>query len=318
MGDNTQSRKWTLVINNPQECGLTHEVISEILMRFSPEYFCLADEIAQTGTFHTHIFIYSKSPIRFSTLKNRFPIAHIEKSYGSAKENRDYITKTGKWSNDAKAETSVVDSFFEYGNLPSEHEENNPQMYKLIQQVRDGVKIADIIDESPKLAFKVKDIDILRQALLSDQYSKIIRNVETTYIYGATGTGKTKGIYDRHDPREICRITNYKQGNASFDAYAGQEVLVFEEFYSQIPIGEMLNYLDIYPLMLPARYSDKVACFTKVYITSNISLFQQYKSVQLSHPETWQAFLRRINCVIEYRSDGTINEFDPKGEKIYE
>ena len=26
-------------------------------MKFFPDYFCLADEIAKTGTFHTHIFI---------------------------------------------------------------------------------------------------------------------------------------------------------------------------------------------------------------------------------------------------------------------
>ena len=54
---NSQSRKWTLVINNPLECEFTHERICEILMKFFPDYFCLADEIAKTGTFHTHIFI---------------------------------------------------------------------------------------------------------------------------------------------------------------------------------------------------------------------------------------------------------------------
>jgi cell division protein FtsA len=86
-------------------------------MRFSPEYFCMADEIAQTGTYHTHIFMYSKSPIRFTTLKNRIPVAHIEKSYGSATENRDYITKTGKWGNDDKAETSTDISVFQGTNL---------------------------------------------------------------------------------------------------------------------------------------------------------------------------------------------------------
>lgn len=318
MANNAQSRKWALVINNPLDCGLTHEKITEIMMLFLPDYFCLADEIAQTGTFHTHIFIFSKSPIRFSTIKNRFPIAHIEKALGSAKQNRDYITKSGKWCNDEKSETSVSGSFFEYGNLPSEREENNPQMYKLIQQIKDGVKIVDIIDESPKLAFKVKDIDVLRQALLSDQYSQVMRNVETTYIYGATGTGKTRGIYQKHDPREICRITNYKQGKAYFDSYTGQDVLVFEEYYSQIAIEEMLNYLDVYPLMLPARYSDKVACFTKVYITSNVPLLEQYKLVQHNQPETWKAFLRRINGVVEYRVDGTVNEINLKGDKAHE
>ncbi|HQO95869.1 MAG TPA: viral replication protein [Sedimentibacter sp.] len=318
MGNNTQSRKWTLVINNPQECGLRHEAIIEILKLFSPEYFCMADEIASTGTFHTHIFIYSKSPIRFSTIKNRFPAAHIEKAYGSAKENREYITKSGKWSNNAKSDTSVCDSFIEYGDLPTEREESNPKMYKLIQQVRDGMKIADIIDESPDLGFKVKDIDILRQTLLSDRYAQMIRSIETTYVYGATGTGKTSGIYKKHDAREICRITNYRQGKASFDSYSGQDVLVFEEFYSQFPIEEMLSYLDIYPLMLPARYSDKVACYTKVYITSNVSLSQQYKHIQVNQPETWRAFLRRINRIVEYCSDGTINESDMKGVRHYE
>ena len=51
------------------------------------------DEIATTGTKHMHIFIYSKSPIRFSTLKNRFPVAHIDKANGSVTENRDFSAR---------------------------------------------------------------------------------------------------------------------------------------------------------------------------------------------------------------------------------
>lgn len=43
MGNNTQSRKWSLVINNPLEAGLDHAAIREILHRFSPAYFCMAD-----------------------------------------------------------------------------------------------------------------------------------------------------------------------------------------------------------------------------------------------------------------------------------
>ena len=58
MATNTQSRKWMLTINNPQACELDHERIREILSLFSPDYFCMADEIATTGTYHTHIFLY--------------------------------------------------------------------------------------------------------------------------------------------------------------------------------------------------------------------------------------------------------------------
>ncbi len=306
---NSQSRKWLIVINNPQECGFDHDHICELLMKFFPDYFCMADEIAKTGTFHTHVFIYSHSPMRFNTLKSRFPIAHIEKAYGSAKENRDYILKEGKWEENEKAETKVDGSFYEYGEVPKEKEEKNPRMSKLIEDIREGKQAVEIIDESPEFAFRIRDMEILREALLSEKFKRENREVFVTYLFGASGTGKTRSIYENHNPKEICRITNYRQGKGiSFDSYNGQDVLVFEEFHSQIPIEDMLNYLDIYPLFLPARYTDRTACYTKVYITSNLSLEEQYPEVQQLYPETWKAFLRRIYKVVEYQADGTKTE----------
>ena len=65
------------------------------------------------------------------------------------------------------------------------------------------------------------------------------------------------------------------------------------------------GYLDIYPLHLPARYNDRVACYTKVYLTSNLPLEKQYRAEQWDRPETWRAFLRRIHNVIEYLPDGS-------------
>ena len=77
------------------------------------------------------------------------------------------------------------------------------------------------------------------------------RPLQVSYLYGASGAGKTRSIYETHDPRSIYRVTNYRAARGvSFDGYHGQEVLVFEEFSSQIPIEDMLNYLDIYPLAL--------------------------------------------------------------------
>ena len=305
---NTQSRKWALTINNPQDCGLTHETMAETLSLFMPDYFCLADEIASTGTFHTHIFLYSQSPIRFSTVKNRFPTAHIEKAYGSAKENRDYIRKEGKWADDKKADTSVEGSFMEWGSLPNEGEEKDPKMFRLLQSVKEGLSTTEIIDETPSFAFKSMDIDVLRQTYLAERYRRETRQIEVHYLFGASGSGKTRSIYERHPAEDICRVTDYNKNGVCFDAYTGQDVLVFEEFSSQVPIEDMLNYLDVYPLNLPARYSDRVACFTKVYITSNLPLSAQYTFVQQHSPETWRALLRRIHKVIEYRPGGIIWE----------
>lgn len=305
----TQSRKWTLTINNPAVCDLDHSRIVELLQLFKPDYFCLADEIATTGTYHTHIYLYSKSPMRFRTIKRRFPTAHIEKAAGSAQENRDYIRKEGKWEATAKVETRVADSFFEFGERPTPAEENAPRMFQLLQDVTDGFTTTEIIKSNPGFAFKARDIDFLRENLTSEVYRTENRDVKVHYLYGATGTGKTRGIFEKHPAADICRITDYDgKAGIRFDGYHGQAVLVFEEFRSQVPISSMLNYLDIYPLMLPARYNDRVACYTTVYITSNVSLEEQYTDVQLSQKETWQAFLRRISTVTEYRKDGIIQE----------
>lgn len=306
MASNPQCRKWSLVINNFKTVGFDHETIKDILKKFAPLYFCMADEIATTGTEHTHIFLMADSPIRFSTLKSRFPIAHIEKAYGSAQENRDYILKEGKWADTDKAETSIPGTFEEWGHLPSEREEKAPMMAQLIQDVGAGKSTTEIIMENPKLAFRIKDINLLRQTLLAEKFAKEKRQVEVTYLFGATGIGKTSGIYKQFPAEEICRITSYRRHNGvNFDAYNCQDVLVFEEFNSQVPIEEMLSYIDVYPVFLPARYNDRVACYSKVFFTSNIPLTQQYCNVQKDSPEVWRALNRRIHNVIELLPNGS-------------
>lgn len=307
MANNTQSRKWLMVINNPSEGGLDHSAISEIVQKFCPVYFCMADEIATTGTYHTHVFFYTSSPARFSTIKKRFPTAHIEKAYGTPKENRDYITKTGIWEDTDKAETAVPNTFQEWGELPADSEDKAPEMCQIMRALRSGKTIMEIIEEHPNLAFRIREIEVLRQTILSEKYSAENRKLEVYYLYGSTGVGKTRGIFKDNDPREICRITDYGGRNGvRFDAYHCQSILVFEEFHSQIPISSMLNYLDIYPLTLPARYTDRTACYTKVYLTSNIPLDEQYRDIQRHQWETWRAFLRRITHIVEYCANGTV------------
>ena len=120
------------------------------------------------------------------------------------------------------------------------------------------------------------------------------------YIWGATGVGKTRSVMDKHSYKNVFRVTNYAH---PFDSYKGEPVILFDEFRSSLPLVDMLKYLDGYPLMLPCRYEDKVACFTEVYIISNIPLEQQYPNVQVEEPESYAAFLRRINEKYEMLAD---------------
>lgn len=311
LGNNSQSRKWALVLNNPLDYGLTHEVIIELLNRFSPTYYCMADEIATTGTYHTHVFLYSESPIRFTTMKNRFPTAHIEKAYGSVRENRDYVRKEGKWADTEKAETSVPDSFVEWGIIPTETAERAPQLSQLIGAVKEGQTTTEILAQAPNYALRVKDIEFLRRTLVTDKYASELRDLKVIYVFGAQSTIRTKKIYEENEPKEIYRITTYRKGKGLlFDGYHTQSVLVFENFASQIPIEEMMDYLGEYPLLLQARYNDHIACYTTVYISSNLPVTEQYLPVQSRYPELYQEFLGRIQKILCISQKGESVEVD--------
>ena len=39
----TQSRKWLLTINNPQDHGMSHNEIIDRAQKFNPDYMCLAE-----------------------------------------------------------------------------------------------------------------------------------------------------------------------------------------------------------------------------------------------------------------------------------
>ena len=96
MAKDTQSRKWQLTINNPVEHGFTHDKIKDLIYLMKPViYWCMADEIGEEGTYHTHIFICGRSGIRFSTLKRAFESAHIEMAKGTSLQNKAYVSKTG-------------------------------------------------------------------------------------------------------------------------------------------------------------------------------------------------------------------------------
>ena len=304
----SQMRKVQITINNAEKYGLTHSEIIKQVMRFNPVYCCLSDEIGPEGTPHTHVFFCCASPFRFDTVKRRFPVAHIEEAYGSCQANRDYIRKEGIWAGTAKAETSIPGTFEEFGTMPDERAEKAPAMAELIADLDAGKRTPEIIRDNPKYGFKSKDIDTLRDVLKAEDFATCEREISVIYKYGPTDTGKTRSIFAAHPPEDIFRLTHYGTQNTGvrFDGYHGQPVLVFEEFSSNIPITEMLCYLDRYPLMLPARYNDRPACYTTVYFTSNVPLSAQYLAVQAQQPAVWRAFLRRISRVEEFRSDGRI------------
>lgn len=298
MDNGSQARKWLLTINNPIDKGFTHECLRQIIDGLKTVYWCISDEIGgETQTFHTHVYIVFSTPRKFRTMKNNFDGAHFDVANGTSQENRDYVFKEGKWLADPKGETNIRDSHEEYGELPIERKGKRTDLDMLYDMIKDGRSNYEILEENPKYMLKLDKIDKARKVYLEEQYKNTWRNVEVTYIWGTSGAGKSRGVKEKYGYSSVYTVTDYAH---PFDGYAGQDVVLFEEFRSSLNISDMLQWLDGYPVDLPCRYANKVACFTKVYFCTNIDLHEQYRNVQQDYPETWAAFLRRINFVQVY------------------
>jgi len=297
------SRKYQFTLNNPQLHDWSHEFIRNALGTFAGlVYWCMSNEIGEEGTPHTHIFVIFKNAVQFTTIQKAFYGAHIEPSMGSNQENRDYIRKEGKWAESEKKETNLPETFEEFGELPPDRAEGIKETEAIYEMVKGRASNFEIMEAYPNAMNKLDKIERARQTLLEERYKNKFRVLDNTYIWGKAGVGKTRYVMEQYGYENVYRVTDYMH---PFDGYKGQDVLLFDEFRSSLTITEMLNYLDGYPLALPCRYANKQACYTKVFIISNIPLEQQYPNIQDNEPKTWEALMRRINHTHEMLPDAS-------------
>lgn len=316
MAMDPQSRKWQITANNPEKHGLTHDVIQEIMssVRGKSLYWCMCDEIGdECETLHTHIFIYRKAPFYASQINNLFPNMHREKAYGSCLENRAYVLKDGdKFNKDETGHYSYIDkkhktheginysdTFYEFGDCPADGSGDSASD-TVVDMIRSGATDEQIVESVPSTYRELEHVQRVRSMFRDSAFSDSWRDLTVTYIFGSTGTGKTRSVMEQYGYKNCYRVTDYKH---PFDSYNGEDVMIFEEFRSGLKHGDMLNYLDGYPVKLPCRYFDRQACFTKVFIISNIPLEAQFPNIDR---ESKDAFYRRIQTVKEFTPVGVV------------
>lgn len=300
------TRYWCIEINNPVEHGFTREKILDILQNGAKiNYFCISDEVGKEGTPHCHIFACWNSAMRFQSLKNKFPTAHLDpKSNKSTfEECRNYVFKEGKWEGTEKEETNIKESHYEFGELPENNQGKRTDLEDLYDMIKEGKSNFQIFEENPNFITMIDKIDRIRTTIQEESIRTKWRDVSVTYIWGQTGTGKTRYVMEKYGYDKVYRVTDYQH---PFDGYQGEDVILFEEFRSSLRVEDMLKYLDGYPVQLSCRYANKQALFTKVYICTNIDLRDQYPNIQENEEETWNAFLRRVHTVMRMDKEFTL------------
>lgn len=267
----TQSRKWQLTLNNPADKGLDHDEIKHRLDQLkSAVYWCMADEIGlDTQTPHTHIYVQLRSPARFSRIKKLFPDAHIEQARGSATENKVYVEKSGKWADDAKADTCVPGTFEEWGELPDEQQGHRSDLDEIAAMLDDGMTPAEIMATN----FAYRRYERMIKGAFFDKRRRetpVKRDVQVHYLVGESGSGKSY-IYvqlcEEHGEDDCYIVSDYSAAGG-WDDYCGQSFVVLDELKGQVPFSTLLQWLDVYKIQIHARYSNVYSLWEHVYITS--------------------------------------------------
>jgi len=255
------------------------------------DYFCFQYEQGKAGNLHLQGFMHFERPMDFEVVRAIFPTMHLQKCDGKNSECRDYCNK---------AETRVTGyDFVESGGTLVE-ERQRTDMPRFKRRILSKAPVTELFDEFPMLTLhNMSKIFQLRQEVINEAFRDKTREIHVTYIYGAPDAGKTTFINRvlGYSHIEIGRMSDYKSGR--FDDYENQDVLLFDEFYGQLSIPTMNDLLNEQPRHLPARYVNRVACYTKVFITSNYALDEQYRKQRAAGQEpSFGGFLRRITEII--------------------
>ena len=308
-GKYSRHYRYFVTINSPLPV-FNHEYIKEMLSHLKLKYWCMSDEIGESGNYHTHIYFESTgNVIRWDTVKKLFHTAYIVPAFATAQQLRDYILKVGTHA--SKAETSVEGSFEEWNEIPLHAGKKQSNWDRALEMLDAGNTVYEIIRAIPEMANNEITLGRLREMIIEEEYRDVERDLKVTYIQGNTSTGKTTYISKKYGHSNICRITTYKHG--CFNKYQCEDVMVFEEFASKFDIEDMLNYLDKFPLELPCKYYNKIACYTKLYMSSNLPLEKQYADVKAKNPEVYAAWLRRITKIMVFVGLGEYVEFETTG-----
>lgn len=150
----------------------------------------------------------------------------------------------------------------------------------LRKRVMEGETVESLLMD-PSTSFMLVNQNVVRwlaslyETVQSTRWSRELRDIKVHYMWGKTGSGKSKYVWKKFNPDEfyVAKMTSRNP----FDKYHFQHVLILEEFRSQTPLSELLMMIDRYPYQVDCRYKNTWGAWDEVYILSNWPLDAQYR-----------------------------------------
>lgn len=312
---NKQSRNFFFTIN--AHVGEEHPVSQQMVKDAFEDIDPSADWVFQmemgkkTGYEHYQCTVFLSK-----TSRRRKDISRVLKDHGIVDADIEVVRKVeaakrycsksdtriaGPWWSSESFKTSVV-------GKGSSGQGRRTDINALRRAIQEGKTPDDILLDdrlSPLMASSsvMRYVDRLFISVNAQRWSREQREIQVHYIWGDTGVGKTRYVYDHYQPSEI--YVAHMGARDPFSNYKFQKVLVLDEFRSQTPLSNLLQMLDRYPYEIDKRYENTWGAWNEVYILSNWTLDAQYRD----SPECDKAALeRRITDYMHFSDPGSADD----------
>ena len=260
-------KAYQLTINKISDWGAILEYLQSLT---SINYMIACREFApKTQKEHYHVYIQFKYSMTLA--KKKLLSAHIEVCRGSPQQNIDYIRKHGDIILE-EGEARLGGGGFSIKEVKAmtdaEREELSFNHYNKIQNLK-------------------------RDELCTLRASEYYKNVEVYYIYGLSGTGKTKhaiqGILDLYRQKKISSdkfnevkyCGNFWNG-VSIDNMT--EVALYDDFRDyHITPSEFINFIDYNVHVMNIKYGFVMNKFKYIFITSIQSPYDLFRKKKKSN-----------------------------------
>ncbi len=303
-----QRRDWCFVVNNPKQNEKEFEDYLKTLTRV--RYFVFVKEKGDgtkdnpNGTEHYQGYIEFDAPKKFTTMRmylseEKIGVnAHVAERKYTREACVLYVKKEGKFQDKKHTQIGEV---HEWGHFSLGGERND--LTDMVDLRKNGSSEIEIFEQYPNSYARYESFVDHMALKYKGQSFKGERNVEVTYIYGPPQVGKSKYVYNLYGYDNVYCNQGYEVGKW-FDGYMGQDVLLFDNYCADFKINLLLTYLSCQPVTIPCRFKNKMACYTKVYIVSTLSPYDQYDPLNSSDKDMVGAFIKRIDKVIRFLSNG--------------
>lgn len=248
---------------------------------------CQLELGTQNKKLHLQGYLHRENPTTRNVVKRGLgPTAHLEPARGSALENRVYCTK----DSDRLEGTEP----WEWGELPAQGKRSDldEALAVLAEEGSDGMRT--IRERWPRLwlmhgrRFKEFLLDRYDDLERPDGPRRVI------YLWGPSGSGKSRWVAENFDRREVYRPTD-NGTRYWWDGYRPDvhRVVHFEEFRGTHSFNDILQWTDRYHVEVELKGTKKIP------LTSDVIIFTTNLDPKFIHwlPGQRAAFERRCEII---------------------